>query len=298
MILIDYNGIAVASMYAQQGISDGKQDPNDPKFLRHLILNSLRMYNKKYRDQYGEMVICLEGRSWRKDVYSFYKASRGKDRDASGLDWKQIFETFSSVADEISKNIPWLVIRHENAEADDIIATLVQKYREPHMIISNDKDFAQLQLLKDVKQFSPLKGKLIEEKKPELYLKEHILRGDSGDGIPNFLSNDNVLYEEGLRQKPLSKKKISECLENWTYLDEYLNQEQYRNFQRNKTLIDLLSNIPLNIMDEISENYRIIERTPNKKVLKYLISIGANNLIGLADDFFPSTNFKQKVKLQ
>ena len=42
---------------------------------------------------------------------------------------------------------------------------------------------------------------------PDTYIKEHILKGDSSDGVPNVLSPDHT-FVEGLRQRPLSKKKI------------------------------------------------------------------------------------------
>ena len=53
MILMDFSGIAVATIAVNK--------VNDENMLRHMMLNSVRMYNKKFRDQYGQMIICCDG---------------------------------------------------------------------------------------------------------------------------------------------------------------------------------------------------------------------------------------------
>ena len=223
----------------------------DEELIRHMILNSIRMYNKKYRDEYGEMVICADGmHTWRKDYYPQYKAHRKKNRQTSELDWNEIFRVLNMVRDEIKENLPYKVIHMEGCEADDIIGALVYETQEfgkhqPCMIISSDKDFKQLQKFKNVKQFSPAQKVLVEEKHPRQYSFEHICRGDAGDGVPNVLSPDNC-FTDGLKQTPLRKTVIDFWVENLDNMPEEIK----RNYQRNKTLIDL-SEIPKHIYNSI-----------------------------------------------
>ena len=67
MILLDFNQIAISNIIAQK--------LTDEDMIRNCILNSIRMYNLKYRNKYGEMVICCDGpNTWRKQFYPYYKA--------------------------------------------------------------------------------------------------------------------------------------------------------------------------------------------------------------------------------
>ena len=111
-----------------------------------MILNSLRMYNKKYRAEYGQMVLACDGfNTWRKDFFPEYKAARKKNRSASDLDWTSIFESLNEVREEIKTNLPWKVIHMDGCEADDIIGALTVEMSdfggEDVVIISADKDF-------------------------------------------------------------------------------------------------------------------------------------------------------------
>jgi hypothetical protein len=107
------------------------------------------------------------------------------------------------------------------------------------MILSSDKDFAQLQKYPNVDQYSPILKKHIKEPLPAAQLKQLIIRGDKGDGIPNILSPDDCFITE-TRQKPITAKK----LEAWETIspDDFHNVESnvdvQRNFNRNRYLID------------------------------------------------------------
>lgn len=286
MIIIDYSGIAVAGFYAQ---TRGKQTPNED-MLRHIILNTLRMYNLQFREQYGEMVIACDGGSWRKDIYPEYKASRKKAREDSGLDWGQFFEMLTTIREEIRENVPWRVMHLDNVEADDIIATLIYETQEfgkdePVMIVSADKDFFQLHKFNNVKQYSPMKKGLITEKDPIGYIREHVFRGDASDGVPNVLSHDKVFVNEDDRQTPLSKKKITEWINNYSNLAEVMPENVYRNFQRNQKMIDL-EYIPMDIKLKIVKTYNKSTIAPNSKVLNYLVQKRCNNLVPSASEFF------------
>ena len=282
MILIDYSQIALSNIIVQK--------LNDENMIRHMILNSIRMYNKKYRNEYGQMIICADGmNTWRKDFYPEYKANRKKNRDNSSMDWVEIFRILHTVRDEIRDYLPYKVIHMEGVEADDIIGTLTMQTQEfgmgePVMIISSDKDFIQLQKFNNVKQFSPIQKKLVTDPNPRMYLFNHVMRGDSGDGIPNVLSPDDTFVTER-QQTPLRKTKIAEWLDQSDNLRNVMDEEIYRNYQRNKKLIDL-TNIPEDVQQNIINNYNGQTKTPNMKVLNYLITKRCTNLIEVVEEFY------------
>lgn len=283
MILIDYSQISIASFYAQPGAELSEE------FLRHMILNTIRMYSAKYKDQYGQIVLaCDGGASWRKNLFPQYKAHRKKAREESGMDWNLFFEYLNNIREEIKENFPYKVINIPHVEADDVIATLVMETQEfgknePVMIISSDKDFIQLQKYGNVKQFSPIQKKMVSDPKPHLYLFEHIVRGDSGDGIPNILSPDNT-FVDGLRQSPVTKKKMDKFLEGAEDLQSVMDQETYRNYQRNKQLIDL-SEIPKEIADSIINTYDNQAVAPRGRILDYLIKKRCKMLVESVQEF-------------
>ena len=282
MILIDYSQIAISNIIVQK--------LNDEDMIRHMILNSIRMYNKRYRDEYGQMVICADGmNTWRKEFFPEYKAHRRKNRDESSQDWTEIFRILHTVRDEIRDYLPYKVIHMEGVEADDIIGTLTLQTQEfgmdePVMIVSSDKDFIQLQKFKNVKQFSPIQKKLVTDDNPRTYLFNHIMRGDSGDGIPNVLSADDTFVSEN-QQTPLRQKRIDEWLENSDNLREVMDDDIYRNYQRNKKLIDL-TDIPEDVAQSIINNFNGQTKTPNMRVLNYLIKKRCNNLIEVVEEFY------------
>ncbi len=284
MILIDYNQIALSNIIVQK--------LNDENMIRHMILNSIRMYNKKYRDQYGQMVICCDGmNTWRKQYFPQYKAARKKNRDnQSDTDWPEIFRILNLVRDEIRENLPYKVIHLEGCEADDVIGTLALQTQEfgkdePVKIISSDKDFIQLHRFKNVSQFSPMQKKEVTDKNPHIYRFNHIIKGDAGDGVPNVKSADNVFVEEGLRQTPIRAKQVEEWLDNSEKLSEVMDTEVYRNYQRNKKLIDL-TEIPENISEMIINTFNNSKKPMQMKALNYLIKKRCNLLIESVEEFY------------
>lgn len=282
MILIDFNGLAVGTIVMNKMAAE-------EDMIRHMILNQLRLYNKKFRDEYGQMVICCEGRSWRKGFFSEYKANRKTTRDESALDWNEVFRLINMVTDEIRENLPYKVVRVETAEADDIIGALAEHTNEfgnhePVMIVSNDKDFLQLQKYSNVKQYSPMKKKLISEDHPHKYLIEHICKGDSSDGIPNINSGDRTFVDGG-RQTPVRQKLIDEVLANYENLEEVLSTEQLRNYHRNRRLIDLAA-MNTAVKEEIINTYESVKAAPKMKVLNYLIKKRCKLLIECVEEFY------------
>ncbi len=248
MILVDISQLFVASTF----MSMKKEETEvDIKKLRYMILNSLRMYRKKYANEFGELVICCDGSlSWRKDVFPYYKAGRKTGRETDNRDWTQIFGCFDQLKKELKENFPYRLIQVDSAEADDIIGTLVIERRgstSKVMIISSDKDFIQLQRYHDVFQYSPVAKKLLNGVDPEEYLREHILRGDKSDGIPNVLSSGNCIVD-GIRQVPLTKK----LLESWKHIP--IPEEHNERFERNTTLVDLRYT-PFHLQEKILDQY-------------------------------------------
>jgi 5'-3' exonuclease len=282
MILLDYSQIALSNIIVQK--------VDDEQLIRHMILNSIRMYNKKYRDEYGQMVICADGmNTWRKQYFPQYKAARKKNRSESSMDWNKIFNCLNETRDDLKANFPYKVVHMEGCEADDVIGALAietQEFgkNEPVMIISSDKDFIQLQRYSNVKQFSPIQKKAVKDENPRKYLFEHILKGDKGDGIPNILSGDNTFVDE-IRQSPMTAKKIEHFMHNADKLSDVMTSEEYRNFQRNKTLIDL-HDIPSDRFKSIIDNYEEQKPAMRMKVLNYLIKKRCNNLIEVVEEFY------------
>lgn len=279
MILIDYYGVAIGNVVAHH--VDTTED-----LLRHTILNSIRGYRKKYHKHYGEIVVCLEGRNnWRKEYFPEYKHGRKKANEASKTDWPKLFDVLEKVSREITENFPYKVVRVDECEADDIIGVLVESTQEfgcqeDIMIISGDKDFKQLQKYNNVKQYSPVLGKFLKETNPKRFLKEQILRGDKGDGIPNVLSQDDS-FVNNVRQKPLSEKTLEELISD----PKSHGENVYRNYLRNQTLIDL-NNTPEPIKEKILSTYNNIDASKNKaKVLNYLMKHRCRKLMEIAGDF-------------
>ena len=278
MILLDFTQTIIAGLMMQLKMNKGEVSED---MLRHMILNSVRMYQKKYAPEYGEMVLCTDAsHTWRKDFYPLYKANRKKTRDDSDLDWSKLFETLQVVKNEIRDNFPYKYMYVEQCEADDIIAVLTRKVKEKILILSGDKDFIQLHNAR-IKQYNPVLNKFVGQgENPSLYIREHILKGDRSDGIPNVLSDDNV-FIEGRRQRPLSKKKI----EAWcNEIAPTFTDEEQKNYERNKTLIDL-NCVPKELEDKINREFENFEVATRDKILGYFINKKLKTLIEVIDEF-------------
>jgi len=259
--------------------------PVDEGLVRHMILNTIRTYVKKFKESHGpEVIIACDNRNyWRRDYFPHYKAGRKKARAASGHDWFSIFESLNKIREELKDSSPYKVIDVEGAEADDVIGTLVQKYSatEKVMILSSDKDFAQLQRYRNVEQFSPILKKFIKEPFPLIQLKQLIIRGDKGDGIPNILSSDDIFVVGG-RQKPITESKIIK----WINQDpkEFCNDEMFRNFSRNELMIDL-TKVPTKLREKILNTYESSKGKTKQEFVNYMIANRLKNLIEVAHEF-------------
>ena len=280
MILIDLNQVCIANIL--QEIKQLKKI--EPLLVKHMILSTLLFYRRKFRVNYGDLVICCDSKkSWRKDIFPFYKANRKSTRAKDDIDWNGIFEVINSITEDLKSKFPYAVISVDQAEADDIIGVLAKNYyrNEKIMIVSSDKDFLQLQKYYSVEQYSPTQKKLLQSSSPYQYLKEHIMKGDRGDGIPNFLSDDDTFVTD-----KRSKKILKNKLEAWKNLDptEFCNEKMLRGWKRNQQLVDL-SHTPQDIKQKIVDQYDTYEYNQRDKLLNYFIQNKLRNLIEHIGDF-------------
>jgi len=263
-----------------------------------MVLNTLRSYRVRFGNKYGELVLCHDARDpWRRDIFPQYKANRAKAKAATmarvtgapdGVEvdevptWVHVIRGLNQIRDELRETFPYKNVWVERAEADDIIATICKHVREPIIIVSSDKDFQQLQKYSHVTQWSPTKKTLLKCKDPVRFLREHIFRGDTSDGVPNFLSADDVFVTEGKRQKPVSSKK----LETWMDLDpeDFCTDVQLSNLDRNRRMVDF-TYIPTEIEDAALEAYAQTPEGSRSKLFPYFVKHKLTKLMTSIQEF-------------
>jgi hypothetical protein len=282
MILLDLSQVMIANVMVYLTRLSGASQNIDENAIRYMVLNSIRLLRSKFKESYGEMIICCDSNDvWRKDIFPHYKANRKKMRETSTVDWTSLFNVLGTIRDELGEHMPYKILQIPRAEADDIIASLCHEYGktmrnvgENIMIVSGDKDFAQLQKYANVYQYAPVQKKNITVDNPERFLREHIMLGDRGDGVPNFLSDDDTFISDK-RQKPVMRKKLDE----WSILDPTLfcDDEMLRNYKRNEELINL-DKIPKAIQQEVITQFATQTPSPRSKILNYFIRYRLGNL--------------------
>lgn len=286
MILVDLNQVLIAGMMTQ--INKSKNNVIEEGLVKHMALNILRNHIKTFKKSYGEVILCCDNRKyWRKEIFPYYKAGRKKNREKSSLDWHLIFDILGRFKNDLKEHFPYKVIDVEGAEADDIIGTLAPRHvaHENVLILSSDGDFLQLQRYSNdkyqIKQYNPTTKKFIISNDPLKDLKEKIIRGDSGDGIPNVLSASDS-FVNGIKQKSITEPKLQVMMgEDWNDWD---NDYAKTNFDRNQRLIDLTF-IPTEIKQEIINTYDQFKPSPKNKLLEYFISNKLMNLMDVIEDF-------------
>ena len=279
MILVDANQIAISHLMVRHKIENGINIDS----VRRSIVRVLARIAKKFKNDYGEMILCYDDKQyWRREVFPFYKKNRKQERESSKYDWDEVFSVLNIIRDEIRNNFPYRVIQVQGAEADDVIASVVMEndkkdVPEPVLILSADKDFIQLHKYSLVKQYDPIRNNWILNRDPVQYLQEHIIRGDRSDGIPNILTCDDAIVT-GKPQKKMSKEKISSLAS----MDpsEFTNFIRLRNWKRNAELIDFRQ-IPDTIIDRIISYFSNYEKNETIN-LEYFIQ---NNIQDLIEEF-------------
>lgn len=276
MIIVDLNQVMLSNLLMQLGNHTNAQI--EENMVRHMILNSIRSYRVKFGAEFGELVIACDNTNyWRRKFFPYYKANRKKAQEKSELDWKSVFECLNKIRAELKEYFPYKVIDVESAEADDVIATLVfsESFSNPTkkmLILSGDKDFIQLHVYGNVKQYDPTRKKWITHSDPLSYKKEHILKGDSGDGVPNILSSDNC-FVVGERQRPLTAKKLEHYIK---ITPNEMESNIARNYFRNEKLIDL-DQVPDDIRVKVMESY-YGQKKDRSKLMNYFIANKLRNL--------------------
>jgi len=275
--LVDFSQIVIGSYMTAAKYADVDMD-----VIRPAVLNTLRIYRNKFVSEYGELILCCDDRhTWRRDIFPNYKASRKKTRKVSGTDWTNLYDCLNQLKDELRQWFPYKLIQVEKAEADDIIAILVNLIHERTLILSSDKDFVQLQTF-NIRQYSPMQKKFVDSESAARSLHEKIIRGDVGDGIPNIMSDDNVFVDEGRRQKPVTKKKV----DAWFEIDPdmYCDAEMLRNYNRNKQLVDL-GQVPDSIRINITKQFETTQVGERSRLLTYFVNHRLKNLTENLSEF-------------
>lgn len=300
MILLDLSQVMISNLMVQLATTKVTFDEN---LVRHMVLNSIRSYRMKYGQKYGELVICCDDKDiWRKDVFPLYKANRKKSREESSHDWTNIFEIMAMLRQELLETFPYKNIKIDRAEADDVIASMCHRFGgfstgyiptnpdlpsrnvipvEEILILSGDKDFVQLQKYSNVSQYSPIQKNDVRTDNPERYLRSHIMLGDRGDGVPNFMSDDDT-FVANKRQRPISRKKVEE----WSIMkpEDFCDDNMLRGYKRNEILVNL-DLVPKYIQDATIEMYKNQVPAPRSEILNYFMKHRLKKLTESIGDF-------------
>lgn len=252
------------------------KDQPDLQMIRILVLEELIKHRSRLKKDYQEWVMCYDGQKyWRKDIFPYYKGRRQEDREKSDFDWDGFFPLYEQFKQELKENFPIKCLQVHGAEGDDLIASLCKVYG-PHRdicILSSDKDFIQIQqtIAPKVKQWSLYHGKWLTPKNSEYDLLEHIIRGDTDDGVPNILSDGDTFMVKGKRQKSVFAKWVEECSQYGLASPEKFckTHQALENFERNRKLIDLRE-IPEDLTQKIVAEYETLE-TPSGKAYNYMV---------------------------
>ena len=285
-------------------------------FAIHCTLASV---NKAWRD-FGanHVVFCLEGRSWRKDVYEPYKKNRTVAKAAlteKELEEDRLFwEAFETLQNFLIEKTNCTVLRHPNLEADDLISGWIEHHpHDEHVIVSSDTDFHQL-LADNVSQYNGIadehhtingifdkKKKPVIDKKtkqpktipdPEWILFEKCMRGDSSDnvfsaypGVRTKGSKNKVgLIEAYADRHTRGFSWNNLMLQRWT---DHNNTEHrvLDDYERNRTLIDLRAQPPY-VKTMIAETISSASVPKNKSMvgLQFLKFCGKYELNKLSEN--------------
>lgn len=277
MIFLDVSQIFFSSILSIR-------EPLSEDLIRHVIINNIRSYRTKFK-QYNDMILCCDSKTyWRRSIFPYYKSHRKESRDKSAIDWNFVFPILNQLKQDLKEHFPYKTIEVETAEADDIIAVLTKKYsiHEPVLIISSDADFKQLHKYPNVKQYNPILNVFVTSKNPTQDLKEKIIRGDKGDGIPSILSQDDTFVIKK-RQSPITQKKLDIWLSQppETFCE---SEDILRNYHRNNMLINL-DEIPENISVAITNEFDASIPASKQTLYKYLLNNKLINLLTDINDF-------------
>lgn len=282
MLLIDMSNLVYSRALGYHTNTGDQVGLNE---LRGLTLTTIKEVKTKLSEYSDEVVLCFDSANyWRRNKFPQYKENRKSMKEKSTFDWNLFHETYDKLKKEFKENLPFHFILVDEAEGDDVIAVLAKRYSQHKKIciVSSDTDFIQLQqyVSKNIKQYSLHHKKLITPKNQEYDIFEHIVRGDTGDGIPNILSDDDTLINPDKRQKSITSKNIAEWSKHGLSRPEmFCDENVIKKFERNKLLVDLRE-IPENICQKIVETFE--NTNPKKGMLHQYLT--ATRLLRLVED--------------
>jgi 5'-3' exonuclease len=283
IMLIDFSGLLHSSFHSSNVRFDKSLENNSQKYQmwRYILLKQILSVKEKFKPD--EIVLAIDDSSWRKKEFKYYKANRVLAREKqTDFDAEEFYQVADQFISELSQAFPYKVIKVKGAEGDDVIGVLASHLGKQNInctIVSRDKDFKQLLKYSSVKFYDPIDKKIKEENDPIGFLLEHIAIGDSSDGIPNILSDDNTFVDSSKRQKRMTKKVKEEI--NDLGIEQYcIKHGIIDNYERNKKLIDL-SETPDNIAQEILYEYNTQE--PKSNFMEMAAFMKRHNIKSLND---------------
>lgn len=277
-LLVDSANLFFRARHVVRGDADTKLG-----MAFHITLNSIK---KAWQDFNGDhVVLCLEGRSWRKDFYKPYKANRAESRAALTVKEQEedelFWEAFDHFKNFMIEKTNCTVLHHPQLEADDLISGFIQSHpNDNHVIISTDSDFYQL-IAPNVSQYNgvmehhithtgifDMKGRPVKDNKtgepkavpdPEWLLFEKCMRGDTSDNV--FSAYPGVRTKGTKNKVGLLEAFNDRKTKGWAWNNLMLQRwvdhlgVEHRvmdDYQRNCVLIDL-ANQPDHIKEIIKE---------------------------------------------
>jgi hypothetical protein len=265
--------------------------------LRHMIINSFTTTQKKFRKDYGSMVIGLDGmKNFRKEIHPEYKIHRKKNRENDGMPWHIIFNCMDIIREEAKMYFPWKVVWSDRAETDDVMAVLVEEVAnknmiqigvieepEPVLLDTRDHDMYQLQKYSNVKQWSSVDRKFIRpDKPPKEYLRDMIIGGCKGDGVDNVFSPLGS-YANGVRQKACIASRVAPIIKHANIFDYNDDPEIVKRIRQNYQLV-CFDGIPLDVREDILESWNTRKKNSKMTMMKYLNEKKCKRLLDLLDD--------------
>ncbi len=309
-IALDFSGTIFAALHVD---IKGGQRPH-LEYIRHLVLNTIRAHNLKYRDEWGEMHLIFDSSAWRNKEFPLYKWTRKNSPDEDN-DWEEIMTMISQITEEIKDNFPYPTMKVQGAEADDIIGWMAQTTTEPLLIISNDKDFGALLQNPLVKQTRPCdkirKIPYVKIDDPKRFEFDLIMHGDESDGVPSVRCPDDffkVKFErkqEGLsafRAPPISQKLKDEAYEALGKGEEvfrtHVGEEMYARFVRNRKLISLnLEHIPESVVLGCERAWENRTRHGMNKTMNFMMQKRMSLFLKELTAFKPNCNPVQQTSI-
>lgn len=254
MIVIDLSQIGRGKY--NRICSKNRVDRLEENELRFLIVDTLHTIITKLSSYYNttnEIILAIDSKGgyWRKQIFPYYKQNRNKIKKESDIDWDFYFQCYNKIINELKQYSPYKVVDVDSCEADDIMYVCAKLFAPfvKVVLVTSDGDMKQLHNI-NVLQYHPFQRKFIG--RDDYSLLNHILMGDSGDGIPNILTQDDIYMITDKRSNMLSKQRKE--LYNGMTLNEAENAlegEELDRFKRNNTLINL-SNLPEHLFNEIT----------------------------------------------